>query len=1143
MTESISLDSLFLDSKEVKQVVQNLEKAKGSVFLYGSDDYIFSVVATAISEMSGRDILLYFEDDIKARSAYQGEQTIYLPPKEHTMSRSIAHSKAAENSRNEAILQLASLDEGNGSGRKPVVVYTSVVSALERYPNFHQKKNYVDIRTGDRLALADFYNFLYNSGYEKVHYIEQKAEVSTRGGIIDVYSPMNEHPVRIELFGDEVASMRWFDLATASSIQKITECRIYAGAGEQSRQDDTYLEDYLDNPIVFVLSASASLKRLRQNEEDYHTRLSEMLLDEAQERREGEQGKRKDEQTLSWKAEGDRAVIPNRRTEPVNSEQNPRIESSGRYLVDEVVDRWMNSPLVLTELLHKELPSDVSYSVELAFHAKEVYGEVSAVISEIAAMLEDKYRVLLSFSSDERRTRFEALLHEKQFAFPYHKGNGILASGDLRLVLSDFDKGMVFPSFRTAVLTEKELFATKKKRKQRKKGPMSVKVFTELVKGDYVVHDANGIGVFAGIVERVRDGVTKEYVKINYAGSDVLYIPVESANSVRKYIGGSDNVKLSSLSSKSWKNQVSKAKKHIEDIADDLVELYAKRRQKIGFAYPEDTRWQAEFEDLFPYEETEDQLRATEEIKRDMERPIPMDRLLSGDVGYGKTEVALRAAFKAVSASKQVAVLVPTTVLAQQHHGTITKRFANYPVKVAMISRFRSAEEIREILKQVKKGEVDILVGTHRILSKDVVFKDLGLLIVDEEQRLGVKHKEAVKLMKENVDVLTLTATPIPRTLHMSMIGVRDMSVLDDPPEERMPVQTYVAEYSDAVAREAMLRELERGGQIYYVYNRIEGIERIKNEIEDMLPSASVRVAHGRMGEENLERVMLDFMAGKFDILVTTTIIETGLDIPNVNTMIVRRADMFGLSQLYQLRGRVGRSAKRGYCYAFFQKGKILNEVQERRLRAIREFTDFGSGFKIAMKDLEIRGAGSLLGTEQSGFMDTVGYDMFLRLLETAIRKRHGEEAVELEEARVELQASAYIPKDYVDDVQTRIRLYREISAMEDEAESILAEIEDQFGTAPRALKNLLNIAEIKSMSEHIQVTRIGEESGELYFRFKQGATFDLQRMGSMLNNVSEIVYRSGASEELRMKKPTTQEWTDIVAKTMRKVYSYLGKG
>ncbi len=1177
--QNIKVDRLFSESEEINQLIQNLAGERGSVFLYGSDDYVFSVVAHAVAERSGRDVIVYFEDDLKARSAFMSERTVYIPPKERVIASSIAHSKRAENIRGEAILKLAShqlstakfesvheiMDDANEDSTAPIVVCTSIVSALEKYPVINKKEQFLHLRVGDKIGLADFYNFLYNNGYEKVHYVEQKCEVSSRGGIIDVYSPMNEHPIRIELFGDEIASMRLFDLATSSSIKKIKECKIYSG-GSSGQGDSDYLDHYLNQPIIFVLGASASVKRLRQNEEDFNTRLAENLLLDSEGEGRGSSG--------VSEVSADSKSSDSGSSDSEKSDNAGNRPESLRYPVDDVLKHLSESSLVLTEMLHKNIEKigvkKGAFDAEINLSSKEVYGEISKVVSEINRMLKSGYRVTASFSSEERLKRFETLLHDKEFSYPYHIAKSVDSasakkqkstsapvsskkqksamfegdkpkSGELLLEISDFEKGMVFDSFKTAILTETELFAAKKKRKKVKKGPMSVKAFTELAVGDYVVHDANGIGIFAGIVEMVRDRIKKDYVKINYAGSDVLYIPVESASSVKKYIGGSDNVKLSSLSSKSWKNQVSRAKKHIEEIADDLVELYAKRRSKIGFAYPPDTPWQAEFEDLFPYEETPDQLQATEEIKRDMESSVPMDRLLSGDVGYGKTEVALRAVFKAVSASKQVAILVPTTVLAQQHFTTVKERFSKYPVNVEMISRFRSAEEVRQILKKLKQGDVDILIGTHRILSKDVVFKDLGLLVIDEEQRLGVRHKEAIKLFKENIDVLTLTATPIPRTLHMSMIGVRDMSVLDDPPEERMPVQTYVAEYSDAVAREAMLRELERGGQIYYVYNRIEGIERIKERIEEMIPSASVRIAHGRMTEESLENVMLDFMEGKFDILVTTTIIETGLDIPNVNTMIVRRADMFGLSQLYQLRGRVGRSSRRGYCYAFFQKGKMLNEVQERRLRAIREFTDFGSGFKIAMRDLEIRGAGSILGTAQSGFMDTVGYDMFIRLLEQAVRKRNGEEMVDKTEARVELNASAYIPKTYVEDAQTRISLYRQISSMETGIDSILNDVEDRFGKAPRELKNLLNIAEIKNLAEEIGVVRIGEESGELYFKFKKDIAFDLERFGEMLKKIKSVTYRSGTSEELRMDRPKSEEWTDIVAKTMRKVYSYLG--
>lgn len=1189
---------IFEGSVELRSLLKGLDELGGPLFLHGFDAHVCGLVASAVSELSGRDALVYFEDDIKARRAaqcYEGAR--YIAPIDRVFGKSISHSKKEESNRTETLIELSIRE------REPAVLFCSVACALEKYPAIDDEAGY-RLVSGKDIGLSDFLNFLLDNGYEKVKFVEQKGEFSVRGGILDVFSPLNESPVRIELFGDEIQSLRTFNQYSQESTGKIDSCEIFPASGKKG--SSLALESYMKEPIIFLAGATDCVERLRQMDEDFIARTTAYFLGDeeltlpvllaqegisldaigikggdakvAEPRRGKTRGAvAKDAESRGGKTRGALAKDAAGGSEEahlVGDEEIARgIAGSLRYTAEETIDRLSKEALVLTEALQKSSEDfDIKQIIHLA--TADLVGGTDAVLAEIERLRQSDYRIYISFFTEEKRDRFVNMMAEKELKWPYLfvDGPGIVPDGAggsgklgrksaddagakkesghlgdidprkvLSLAVSSLDKGAVFRTFRSALITETEAFATRKKTRSKSQMGVAIKAFTELNIGDYVVVDAYGIGEFRGVQQIVVDGKRRDYLRVNYADDDVLYVPVESASVVRKYVGADkEKVKVSRMGGAAWKNQVARARKNIEDIADDLIELYAKRQKSIGYAYGPDTQWQQEFDDLFPYEETPDQLKATAEIKRDMERPIPMDRLLSGDVGYGKTEVALRAVFKAVSASKQAAILVPTTVLAQQHFNNVKERFSKYPIKVEMISRFRSPSEVRQILKRLKTGEIDIIIGTHRLLSKDVVFKDLGLLVVDEEQRFGVKHKEAIKMIKENVDVLTLTATPIPRTLHMSMLGVRDMSVLEDPPAERSPVQTYVMEQSDAVVREAILREVERGGQVFYVYNRIAGIDAVAAHLAEMLPDVTIRTAHGQMGEDALEHIMLDFMDGKFDVLVSTTIIETGLDIANCNTMIVQNAENLGLAQLYQLRGRVGRSSRRGYCYIFFQKGRQLSEVQERRLRAIREFTDLGAGFKIAMRDLEIRGAGSLLGTAQSGFMDTIGYDMFSRMLSEVIQRRKGEEPERVTDTRVELKVNAYIPDNYVEDAQTRIDMYKQISAMEDGVEGLEKSFADRFGPVPEPLEDLLYVAHIKQMASHIGVEFVqGRGLDELWLRFEKGIELDRLGMMRLLGENDDIKYVMNKSEALKIENTDLGDLKSI-AKSVEKVYSYL---
>ena len=676
--------------------------------------------------------------------------------------------------------------------------------------------------------------------------------------------------------------------------------------------------------------------------------------------------------------------------------------------------------------------------------------------------------------------------------------------------------GMEFPDYKICYIWEGDIFGQSFRRRRRKKKSrgQQIKSFADVQVGDYVVHETHGIGRFMGIEQLTVQGVERDYLKVKYAGEDSLFIPVDQLGILQKYVGGEGVApKVNKLSGNEWKKTKAKARAAVDDMAEELMRISAIRMNTRGYAFSEDTVWQKEFEDTFPYEETDDQLRSVDEIKADMEKPVPMDRLLCGDVGFGKTEVAARALFKCVADGKQAAVLVPTTLLANQHYYTLKDRFEKFPFKVEMLSRFRTAKQQRQILEALKEGQIDLVIGTHRMLSEDVKFKDLGLLVVDEEQRFGVKHKERIKQLRENVDVLTLSATPIPRTLHMSLSGMKDMSTLEEPPVDRLPVRTYVMEQENHVIREAIEKELARGGQVYVLYNRVDTINSIARLIERLVPDASVEVGHGKMKEKELERIIMDFAEGEFNVLVSTTIIESGIDIPNVNTMIILDADRFGLAQLYQLRGRVGRSGRLAYTYLMYQKDKNLSEIAEKRLRAIKDFTEFGSGFKIAMKDLEFRGAGNILGTAQSGHMINVGYELYCKLLEESMKKMQGEEiAPEAEETVFSIPLPAIISRKYIENDVLRLQMYKKIAMIENtqDEEDVVDELLDRFGDIPHETMNLVKISKIRSMAGKIGVREISQQGFKVIFKLWDNVKISQAVMASLVANYGEKIMING---------------------------------
>jgi transcription-repair coupling factor (superfamily II helicase) len=771
-------------------------------------------------------------------------------------------------------------------------------------------------------------------------------------------------------------------------------------------------------------------------------------------------------------------------------------------------------PRCLISLLIKQLPG---YGLSL-----------EAAEEDLRQYRQEGFSVVVLASSTRRADQLQATLreHKLRVAVDYDL-HDLPEEGDIIIAVGSLSSGLEFPSAKIAILTEGASPSPRKKRKTPSSNRHRLESFSDLSPGDLVVHEHHGIGRFSGMVQMTMDGVEKDYVKLQFAGADVLYVPAMQLDLVSKYIGGGgedvESRRLSKLGGTEWERAKTRAKKAAKDLAKGLIQLYAQRQRQPGFSFSPDSPWQREFEEQFEYEETDDQLRCVEEIKRDMERSIPMDRLLCGDVGYGKTEVALRAIMKCVLDGKQAAILTPTTVLAQQHYLTALQRFRRFPVQIEMISRFRTSAQSKDILKRAADGSVDLLIGTHKLLQKNMVFKDLGLLVVDEEQRFGVTHKERLKELFRQVDVLVLSATPIPRTLNMALSGLRDMSTLEEPPHNRRPVQTYVLEHNWPILSDAMRRELERGGQVYYLHNRIDSIESCSARIRALLPEARIAIAHGKMDQEELSEIMREMRDNELDILICTTIIETGVDLPNVNTLIVEDADKLGLSQLHQLRGRVGRSSRRASAYMTYRHGKVLTEIAERRLSAIREFAAFGSGFKIAMRDLEIRGAGNLLGPEQSGFLMSVGYDMYLRLLEEAVLEEQGKPSHRPTECAADLAILASIPDIYIPSPEQRMDLYRRIARIRDEtaADEIIDELIDRYGDPPRSVNNLISIALLRTQASLLGITEIAQKDTLLRFSLPEP---DFARISSLCSQEKyrrRLLFSAGEKPHLalRLKK------------------------
>ncbi|GEK90003.1 transcription-repair coupling factor [Alkalibacterium putridalgicola] len=967
---------------------------------------------------------------------------------------------------------------------------------------------------GDEVELDDITLKLTEMGYRREQKVAAPGEYSIRGGIVDVYPLTEEQPVRMELFDVEVDSLRYFDADTQRSSHNVDQVTVIPASDALLPVDEK--EEILKR---FDKAFTHSMKKMK--EEDRKEQLTQSVtpvMDAIREESYIEELAKytdllyTDKATVIDYASGDAVLV---------MDEYPRIlENEAR--LDEEEAEWVTSQLSSGTILY-----DQSYSVPFreslkqgyqpqlhfalfqkgmkglklnAIHAfqyrtmQSFFGQMPLVKTEMERWKKQNYTVVVMTDSEERAEKVHQTLLNFEIKSVLSK-DGTIEPERVQVITSSVQTGFELPQQRLAVLTEKELFnriPKKKPRRQNITNAERLKSYSELEKGDYVVHVNHGIGQFMGMETMEINGVHQDYLSVVYSDTSKLFIPVTQLNLLQKYVSSEGKTpKLNKLGGTAWAKTKNRVAAQVEDIADDLIELYAARESKVGYGFSEDDAYQQEFDDAFPYTETDDQLRSIHEVKIDMEKKKPMDRLLVGDVGYGKTEVAMRAAFKAVQDGKQVAFLVPTTVLAQQHYETMIERFVDFPVEIGLLSRFRTGKQIKETVNGLRKGQVDIVVGTHRVLSKDIEFQDLGLLIVDEEQRFGVKHKERLKQLKNEVDVLTLTATPIPRTLHMSMLGVRDLSVIETPPANRYPVQTYVMEMNGPVVQESIQRELARGGQVFYLHNRVSTIEQRADELQQLVPEARIAYAHGQMSENQLENVLYQFIQGEFDLLVTTTIIETGVDIPNVNTLIVEDADRMGLSQLYQLRGRVGRSSRIAYAYFMHQPNKVLTEVSEKRLQAIKDFTELGSGFKIAMRDLSIRGAGNLLGQQQHGFIDSVGFDLYSQMLSEAVARKRGDKTRAKTHVEMDLSLDAYLPGSYVEDERQKIELYkriRQFSSEEDYVE-LQDELIDRFGEYPQSVADLLSVGLLKMYSETALIETIKRENATVTVTFSAEGT------------------------------------------------------
>lgn len=1132
-----SYKNLVEDIKKKKRIISVngvLEEALGH-FVYSINCHVDKSRKVFISYSEARAKKIY-EDliNLGIKNVY------YFPKKEDFIYSSLARSLDTSNQQIEAMWALVN-DESS-------IVITTVEALLNKIMTKDQfdMKSFI-IEAADRINIGEISKQLIGAGYENVHSVEGKGQFSLRGGIIDIFPPISENPYRIELFDDEIDSIREFDPISQRSIENVNFVKISpANENLLVNEDIASIVSKLEADLnSSKIKDSEVLRRLNEKFGDLIGKLknklfirnTDLLIPYIDDKNLASILDYATEETLFF-------IDEPRRIEEFNLEREKdyRIRFSDLLMTGELLVSHENSFYNYDQIIEKiQENTKITFSnilrdnkhfkpeTILNFRMKPVTsynGRMDIFKEEIDRYLYKGYKIAMLVGDDARLNRLHDSLEKLGIATTIADSlNQPLLSSQILLHNSSVRSGFEYSDIKFSIINYREIYGNTSKGQKKKKAKKSTGItdFADIAIGDYVVHESHGVGIYKGTEQLELQGIKRDYILIQYSGADKLYIPTDQLGLIHKYIGtGDKKPKVHKLNSVEWSKTKIKAKRSIDDMADELIELYAAREAKKGFKFSEDSPWQRQFEDAFSYQETNGQLESVKEIKKDMEKDTPMDRLLCADVGYGKTEVALRAAFKAVMDSKQVAFLVPTTILAQQHYNTMIERFRDFPVSIGLLSRFRSKNEINEDIKKLRKGSLDIVVGTHRLLSKDVKFKDLGLLIIDEEQRFGVRHKETLKMMKENVDTLTLTATPIPRTLQMSMIGIRNMSVIDEPPEERFPIQTYVAEYNPSMVREAILREIDREGQVFFVHNRVSDIDKLALELQELVPEASFSIAHGQMGERSLEDVMMAFLNKESDVLVCTTIIETGLDIPNVNTIIINDSDKFGLSQLYQLRGRVGRSNRIAYAYFTYKKDKQLSEVSEKRLMAIKEYTEFGSGYKIALRDLEIRGAGNILSAQQHGHIDNIGYDLYLSFLEDAMKKLKGEEVKHINETTIDINIEAYIPEKYIEDENQRLEFYKKISLIENDEDysELIAEAIDRYGDIPEATNNLMDISQIKFIANGKGIEYISGDSNKLRIKFKDDLEINLFSFNNIISSYGNRLQFNSRGEKYFDFKP-----------------------
>ncbi len=1150
------LTNPLLEINEYNDILDSIRKNRTHFNISGLSESQKVHISYAICNHLNRKGLFIAFNEFAARKLcedfafFAGDDVVFFPAKEIMLHDVEAKSYDAIFQRIQALGRIS-----GGDYRFIVTSVEAIAHKLVSEKDF--RKHILRFKTGSRLDLDRFSSELVSMGYERVSTVEGRGQFAIRGGIVDIFSVNSEHAVRIELFDDEIDSIRRFDTLSQRSVENLDGMEVLpareviysedrrAGILERIKADlRAQLEKIGKKDKEYRNTLVARLERdMERLKTDYYfpgmDRLIPYILHPAS-------------SLMNYLPEdmlvfADEPARMEQRVENIlleHEEQCKNLMEKG-YLLPGSFEMYFDyksleekfrdkDTLYLTTMQTGTSFGKHNYSIA-AKSMSSYQGHTELLCDDLKHWKGKGSKVVILSGTKGRGERLSETLGQEGIEAVYMGTHDVdIQPGQIVITKGSLNKGFEYPSIGLVVVSDREAFGQdrRQKRTARGKNKDKIKAFTDLSVGDYVVHQAHGIGQYVGIQQLSVDGVKRDYLKISYVGGDNLYIPTNQLDLLQKYIGSEGKLpKLSKLGGSDWSKAKAKVKESLKELAEELIKLYAQRQALKGHTYSPDTIWQKQFEEAFPYEETEDQLKCIDEIKLDMESGRVMDRLLCGDVGYGKTEVAIRAIFKAVMDGKQVAYLVPTTILAQQHYNNFKERMKEFPVKVEVISRFKSPAEQKRILKDVKNGMVDVLIGTHRLLQKDIQFKDMGLLVVDEEQRFGVSHKEKLKKFRPDIDVLTLTATPIPRTLHMSLVGIRDISVIEDPPEERYPVQTYVMEHNPDVIRDAVVREMSRKGQVFYLYNRVRSIHLKASELQALIPDARVGIAHGQMDEKELEDIMQRFIEGEYDVLVCTTIIESGLDMPNVNTIVVEDADRMGLAQLYQLRGRVGRSNRVAYAYVTYKRDKVLSEVAEKRLSAIKEFTEFGSGFKIAMRDLEIRGAGNLLGPEQHGQMETVGYEMYCKLLDEAVRELKGEAArPEESEISIDVNVSAYIDDDYIGAEMQKIEMYKKIASIQDEQDvlDVQDELVDRFGDIPKPVKNLIQIAHLKILARDSGFVTLQEKNETVILQYRSNGHVNVGILGKLMDkykrklmftasNTPYITYRTAgvAREEL----------------------------